>query len=310
MTSQIELLDDSKEISVQRRRPEPPTRAERQTNVRTDNALIELWLSQKAQTTQRTYRLDVGQALGFIDRPLHEIKLEHLVEWSGELDDRGYAESTQATKLAALRSLFTFAHRVGYLRFNVGKALRIPRSKETLGERILSEAEVQRILALAEGRDRILLSTLYGIGLRVSEIVGLTWRDLQRHKGAGVAVVYGKGGKTRTIPVPESLWSGLLELRTEAAGADDPVFVSQKGGALSRSQVYRIVRKAASRAGIDTSERSVSPHWLRHSHASHALDRGAPVHLVQQTLGHASLRTTSRYAHARPDESSGDYLAL
>ena len=78
-------------------------------------------------------------------------------------------------------------------------------------------------------------------------------------------------------------------------------------GPLSRSQLWRIVRKAARAAGI---KEDVSPHWFRHAHASHALDRGAPAHLVQQTLGHQSLATTSRYAHARPDDSSGQYLGM
>ncbi len=85
------------------------------------------------------------------------------------------------------------------------------------------------------------------------------------------------------------------------------VFVSRKGSPLSTSQALRIVRKAAVRAGID---KNVSPHRLRHCHGSHALDRGAAVHLVQATLGHGSVATTGRYLHARPTESSSKYLAV
>ena len=91
------------------------------------------------------------------------------------------------------------------------------------------------------------------------------------------------------------------------AGEDAPVFVSRKGSPLSTSQAFRIVRQAARRAGV---EKNVSPHWLRHCHGSHALDRGAAVHLVQATLGHASVATTGRYLHARPTESSSKYLAV
>jgi site-specific recombinase XerD len=83
------------------------------------------------------------------------------------------------------------------------------------------------------------------------------------------------------------------------------VFRSRQGGALDPSQVHRIVKQAAQRAGLPE---TVSAHWLRHAHVSHALDRGAPVHLVQATVGHASLTTTSRYAHARPNDSSSRYL--
>lgn len=88
---------------------------------------------------------------------------------------------------------------------------------------------------------------------------------------------------------------------------DDPVFVSRAGGQLSVVQAWRIVRQAARAAGLD---QGVSPHWLRHAHASHALDRGAPIALVQATLGHASVATTGRYTPARPGKSSGRFLGL
>jgi integrase/recombinase XerD len=98
----------------------------------------------------------------------------------------------------------------------------------------------------------------------------------------------------------------LQQLRGEA-GPDAPVFRSAKGGALDPSQVHRIVKAAAARAGLPA---AVSAHWLRHAHASHALDRGAPIHLVQATLGHSSVATTGRYLHARPNDSSSRYLAV
>lgn len=93
----------------------------------------------------------------------------------------------------------------------------------------------------------------------------------------------------------------------EALDPDAPVFLSRKGGALDPSQVHRIVKAAASRAGISG---EVSAHWLRHAHASHSLERGAPIHLVQATLGHASVATTGRYLHARPTDSSARYLGV
>ena len=115
---------------------------------------------------------------------------------------------------------------------------------------------------------------------------------------------------TRAIQVPASVWKLLAGLRTPKTGAADPVFRSRKGengGVLRPLAVLRIVRKAAARAGI---ELPVSPHWFRHAHASHALDRGAPIHLVQATLGHASITTTGRYLHARPNDSSSRFLPL
>ncbi len=155
-------------------------------------------------------------------------------------------------------------------------------------------------------RNRALLRLLYGAGLRVSELCALTWRDCQERDGAGQITVLGKGSKTRAVLLSAETWGEVAALRG-GADPDAPMFVSRKGGPLSASQALRIVRAAARRAGI---KGAVSPHWLRHAHASHALDRGAPIHLVQSTLGHASVATTGRYVHARPTDSSSRYLAV
>lgn len=112
--------------------------------------------------------------------------------------------------------------------------------------------------------------------------------------------------KTHAVLVPESVWKAVVKLRGDAS-EDSTVFRSRKGGHLDESQIWRIVRKASERAGID---KEVSCHWLRHAHASHALDRGAPIHLVQATLNHSSISTTGKYLHARPNDSSGNYLPL
>ena len=118
--------------------------------------------------------------------------------------------------------------------------------------------------------------------------------------------MFGKGNKTRTVLLPLSVWAALISIRGTAAD-DAPIFRSRRGGHLDVSQVVRVVKAAAKRAGLSA---AVSPHWMRHAHASHALDRGAPIHLVQTTLGHASVATTGRYLHARPTESSSRYLPL
>src|SRR5512142_2459772 len=121
----------------------------------------------------------------------------------------------------------------------------------------------------------------------------------------GQITVFGKGGKTRTVLLKPKNWQQLLGMKASAT-AVDALFRSRKGGgALDPSQVRRIVYAAAKRAGL---EQKVSPHWMRHAHASHALDRSAPIHLVQATLGHASVSTSGRYLHARPAESSSFYL--
>ena len=212
--------------------------------------------------------------------------------------------------LAAIKSLFSFGYQLGALKFNVAKLLHFPKVRDCLSEKILSVEQVKRILRLETlPRNRGILLTLYGCGLRVSELCELKWKDLKPRSESGQMSVFGKAGKTRVVLIPGYVWQVVCQLRQGADG-DEPVFRSRQrselnGYHLSRKQVYKIVRKAAKRAGI---EEKVSPHWLRHSHASHSLDGGAPLSLVQQTLGHSSIASTEKYLHAKPDDSSGMYL--
>ncbi|MDF5728199.1 MAG: tyrosine-type recombinase/integrase [Rhizonema sp. PD38] len=154
-------------------------------------------------------------------------------------------------------------------------------------------------------RNQAILLLLYTAGLRVNELCSLRWEDLSQRMPGGQLTISGKGGKTRIILLPESVWQHVSKLRNNA-DSDAPVFMSRQkdsfGTALDQSQVNRIVATAA---GIN---KKVSPHWLRHSHAIHSLKRGAPLHLVQKTVGHSSIATTSRYLHAHIDDSSALYL--
>lgn len=278
-----------------------------------DDPLVQLWLHGRSPHTQRAYRSDAERFQRFADAPLHQITLGDLQAFRDSLKDLGAA--TQNRVMSAVKSLLTFGHKIGYLPFNVGVPVELPRKKERLSERILSEAEVLRLIALTPaGRNRTLLRLLYAAGVRVSELCALRWRDARPRSDGGQIAVFGKGGKTRVILLPETVWRDLAALKAAApaAGPDDWLFGSQKrrGGApgrLTPVQVFRIVRAAARRAEIRA---AVSPHWFRHAHASHALDRGAPLHLVQATLGHASVVTTGGYLHARPNDSSARFLAL
>jgi integrase/recombinase XerD len=275
----------------------------------TDRHLIELWLGKHASRhTRRNYARQAHRFLVFVQKPLAEVRLGDLQAFAAALEAEGQASATRATAIAALKSLFTFAQEAGYLRFNVGAALKAPPVKNTLAERILAETDVVRMLALEPNRrNRALLTLLYGAGLRISEPCGLKWRDLaEREGGAGQVTIYGKGGRTRVVLLSAATWRQLVELRS-GADPDAPVFVSRTGGHLDPSAVHRIVKAAAKRAGISA---EASAHWLRHAHASHSLERGAPIHLVQATLGHASVATTGRYLHARPTDSSARYLGV
>ncbi len=271
-----------------------------------DHHLIALWIGRHSSPhTRRNYQRQADRFLGFVRCPLAEVRIGDFQAYVASLD--GLALGTRAAMIAAVKSLLSFGQEIGYLRVNVGKAVKAPPVKNTLAERIMAEPDAMRMLALEPApRNRALLTLLYGGGLRISEACGLCWRDLAARDEAGQGTIYGKGGVTRVVLLSANTWRALQSVRADASG-DDPVFRSRKGGHLDVSAVHRIVKTAAARAGLSE---DVSAHWLRHAHASHSLDRGAPIHLVQQTLGHASVATTGRYLHARPTDSSARYLGI
>jgi integrase/recombinase XerD len=269
-----------------------------------DQQMIVLWLNTfRSPGTRSGYAGDIRAFLRFAPDPLRSVTVRVIQAYAATLEH--LAPPTRARRLSAVKSLIALAHQLGYLPFDVGAPIQLPAIKDNLAERILSEWQVQRLLeSERHPRNGTLLRLIYSAGLRVSEAISLCWRDLVERGDAGQITVLGKGGKTRMVLLPAHIWTRLIALRG-AAGPDRAVFRSRQGGALTRSQVHRIVKSAAKRAKLPA---AVSTHFLRHAHVSHALDRGAPVHVVRATVGHASLETTTRYSHARPDDSSARYL--
>ena len=272
----------------------------------TDEQVIRLWLHGRPETTRRAYQFDADRFRAYTAKPLRMVMVGDVQNFSDSLAH--LANASRARSLSAVKSLLSYGHRIGYLTFNVGAPVRLPRIKDTLAERILSEETVLTMLTREPNpRNATLLRLLYGAGLRVSELVTLRWRDVAERDDAAQITIYGKGSKTRFVLLTPATWDALRAIRGDA-GPDDALFRSSRGGgALDTRQVRRIVAAAARRGGVDA---NVSPHWMRHAHASHALDRGAAIHLVQATLGHSSVATTGRYLHARPTESSSKYLAV
>ncbi|MDP9477786.1 MAG: tyrosine-type recombinase/integrase [Actinomycetota bacterium] len=280
----------------------------------TDGRMVELWLHGKSEATKEAYRSDLSKFADFTEgRPLRTVTLADVQGFADFLSEL-LAPTSQARILAALKSLFAFGHQVGYLPFDVGRPVKLPPQRDQRAERILSVDDVHSMIAHAKkGRDRALIRALYIGGLRVTETVDLATRDLvARDDGrVGQLAVFGKGSKTRPVLVPRSLFDELSALALPDPEA--PLFRSQKKGPdggprpITARQAERIVKATARKAGLKNAS-EVSPHWLRHAHASHAMDRGAKIHLVQATLGHSDISTTGRYLHARPDESSALYL--
>jgi len=269
-----------------------------------DDDMLALWLGNyRSAHTRRGYATDAKAFIEYVAKPLRTVTVRDVQAYASTLAN--LADATAARKMSAVKSLIALAHRLGYLPFDVGAPVQLPAVKDTLAERIMSETDVQHMLRLElHPRNAALIRLIYSAGLRISEACGLLWRDLVPRDDAGQITVFGKGGRTRVVLLPSAMWQRVAALRGDA-GPDDAVFLSREGGTLDPASVHRVVKAAAKRAGLSA---AVSTHWLRHAHVSHALDRGAPVHVVRQTVGHASLETTSRYSHARPGDSSARYL--
>jgi integrase/recombinase XerD len=265
--------------------------------------LVEMWLFGRSPRTIDVYRRYTHRFLSYVNKPLHLVTLADMQGWQKTLE--GMAPNSQRIAIAAVKSFLKFAQNTGVLEVNLGVLMRAPKGKDALTERILTEQEVAALIACeTDLRNLLILRLLYIAGLRVSELCTLKWSDTVSRGETGQITVFGKGEKTRTILLPATLWKQLQQLRGDVS-INDPVFRSKNGRPLDRIRVFRIVKAAASRAGI---QGNVSPHWLRHAHASHSLDRGSPLHLTQRTLGHSRIGTTERYLHVRPNDSSAMYL--
>jgi integrase/recombinase XerD len=280
-----------------------------------DAAFLAMWLHGKSEKTQRAYRADMQRFYLFVGKPLPEVTLPDLQAYADSLADLKPTSRNRA--LAAVKSALSFGVKMSphYLQVNVGLLVKLKQPENKLAERIMSEAAVARMLALESNtRNHAILVLLYRAGLRCAELCSLTWRNLQERDMAGQVSVYGKGSKTRYVLIDVDTWVEVLKLHEPEQGLDDFVFRSRQARSrtdkqdrrLDESTVFLIVRAAASRAGIA----GCSPHWMRHAHATHSLENGAPISLVQSTLGHKSIETTAKYTHVRPNASSGQYLKV
>jgi integrase/recombinase XerC len=220
------------------------------------------------------------------------------------LHDAGYAKTSISRRLASVRSFLRFGQREGWAKSNPAKALRNPRKSRKLPHFLTTE-EIGKLLEAPKGntpaalRDRAILETLYSAGLRVSELVGLTDGDLDL--AAGVVRVRGKGKRERIAPIGSYAAKALrrwLDVRKlsarEKQGREAPVFTNKFGTRLTTRSVARMLEKYLQETGLD---QRTSPHTLRHSFATHLLDRGADIRSVQELLGHKSLVTTQIYTH-------------
>jgi integrase/recombinase XerC len=262
--------------------------------------------------TVKSYREDLMQTIDFFKThyegqklTLAQITSRHLRAFTVWLSEQEYAKTTIARRIAAVRTWFKFLARNGLVTANPADGLRAPRQDKKLPH-FLSVDALKKLLEAPPAdepmglRDRAILEILYSAGLRVSELTGLNLGDIDLD--AGVATIRGKGKKERLAffgPVSLKALKTWLQARTglladKVVKKTEAVFLNKHGTRLTSRSVGRLTEKYLAQAGLDP---RTSPHTLRHSFATHLLDRGADIRSVQELLGHSSLATTQIYTH-------------
>lgn len=260
--------------------------------------------------TVKSYREDLEALCEYLDPEgdappdWGQMQTVELRGYLAAMHEAGYSKSTIARRLASLRSFFRFGEREGWCASNPAKPLRTPRKPRDLPHFLTTE-EIQKLLTTPSAnnpqglRDRAILETLYSSGLRVGELAQLNDSDVD--VDAGILRVRGKGKKERLSPLGSyalkaiQAWRRVRTLSSQwAASKQAPVFVNRSGGRLSTRSIERMLEKHIRASGLD---RRTTPHTLRHSFATHLLDRGADIRSVQELLGHKSLVTTQIYTH-------------
>jgi integrase/recombinase XerD len=236
--------------------------------------------------------------------PVQQLKLIHLQEFLQYLNELGFAATSQARMLSGIKSFFSYLVLEKILDISPAELLETPKLNKKLPE-VLSFDEIELMLdsvdlSKPEGhRNRAMIEVLYACGLRVSELTGLRISGL--YPEISFVRVIGKGNKERLVPIGETALKQVvfyLEDRKQMENIDrkseDIVFLNRRGKQLTRNMIFLIVKEAAAAAGI---EKNVSPHTFRHSFATHLLEGGADLRIVQQLLGHESITTTEIYTH-------------
>lgn len=271
--------------------------------------------------TVKSYREDLTQALGFFRERLgsnpitpEQITTRMLRAYLAWLHEQGYAKTTMARRIAAVRSWLRFLCRQGVLTENPAQGLRGPRQDKKLPH-FLTEADVGKLLSSATGehalglRDKAILETLYSAGLRVGELCALKLDDIDLKEG--VLTAKGKGRRERLALLGDESrdalkqWLSAREALLAGLGRRcDAVFLNKNGGPLTVRSVGRLLEKYLAIAGLDP---RATPHTLRHTFATHLLDAGADIRGVQELLGHKNLTTTQIYTHVSTQRLQDSY---
>lgn len=287
-----------------------------------DALLLHLWLAEHPNRhTKKQYAQRVEEFFAWMAKPLQAIQSADLIAWRASLatdpnprTSAPRSANTQKVTIKAIKSLFSFAHDLGYLRYNPAVRLKAPNAPPQHHTKALSELEIELMIHhTKKHRTKLIIRTLYVSACRVAELCALRWQDFgQLPNGEGFLVVSaGKGDKYRQVGLTKKTTTILADWRTHnsALAPHAPIFPSYTGKPMDPATVHAIIKGAAVRALGQAKGAPVSPHWLRHSHATNALASGrATLAEVQAQLGHASITTTGIYVH--PSKSSAQALGL
>ena len=267
--------------------------------------------------TREAYCRDVDKLLSYLASSgvaLRDVTVDTLRYFIGELHDLGIAERSQARIVSGMRSFFRFLSLEDYLNPDPTEMLESPKIGLHLPE-VLTIEEINSMIAAIDPmkaeaqRDRAIMETLYGCGLRVSELVNLEVSKIFGEEG--YIVVRGKGNKERMVPISEVALDEIadylfdrdtLDIKPDCANI---LFLNRRGGTLTRIGIFQIVKSLAETAGI---RQKIPPHTLRHSFATHLLEGGANLRAIQQMLGHESIATTQIYIHLDSSTLRSDIL--
>ncbi len=223
--------------------------------------------------------------------------------------------STRNLHRNCLSSLFQYLENVGYIPRSPVKVVRQEKVTESFHYKVLSIEQIKRMTQKVQSpRDRLILQILYFTGLRVSELSTIKVKDFsvstqKRNTQGAYLTVIGKGSKIRTVLTGTYLWKEIKKYIKKTQLEPNAYIFNYEGAPLSRITIFKIVKKATLLGGIKVpGGKTPSPHWFRHTSAIHALENGADIHVVQTTLGHASLATTGQYLKSRPVKSNASYL--
>ena len=260
-----------------------------------------------SDNTMEGYTRDVDKLLAYLRTDgvdLEEVTLDHLERFVCTLQDVGIQPKSQARIISGIKSFFKFLKKEGYIDVNPSELLVSPKLGLHLPD-VLTLGEIDDMIdaidmSTPEGiRNRAIIETLYGCGLRVSELIAL--RMSQVFANEGYVIVLGKGDKQRLVPISDVALECIDRYKSEVRnhmtvkrGSEDVLFLNRRGSALSRVMVFYIIKDLCALAGI---KKTVSPHTLRHSFATHLLEGGANLRAIQQMLGHESITTTEVYVH-------------